>query len=326
MLVRHLTDGQDVDAILLVRERELRTRHDGSAFLRLCSATGRAPCRGACRAAATAAKTPTAAECPRLRGRRARARAGALRGPPALRPADRRRRAARRAPGRRRLVRAARRPAARRRPDGGRPARSSWPRSRTATCASCWTRCSGPESATWAAFRDAPAAKRYHQAYRHGLLEHCARRRPGGLRDLGHLPGHRPRRRGQRRAAARHRQAGRLHGRPARHRDDGRGQAPGRDRARLLPRAPADRGPAGLPGRPRRRRAPHHPQPPRPARARLARGPVHARGDARAHDRQPRRPARLVRPAGEGAGGRQPLVGLRPRAGRRRVLRGRAAA
>jgi 3'-5' exoribonuclease len=30
----------------------------------------------------------------------------------------------------------------------------------------------GPESATWPQFRDAPAAKRYHQAYRHGLLEH----------------------------------------------------------------------------------------------------------------------------------------------------------
>jgi 3'-5' exoribonuclease len=30
----------------------------------------------------------------------------------------------------------------------------------------------GAESATWARFRDAPAAKVYHQAYRHGLLEH----------------------------------------------------------------------------------------------------------------------------------------------------------
>jgi 3'-5' exoribonuclease len=30
----------------------------------------------------------------------------------------------------------------------------------------------GPDTPTWAAFRDAPAAKRYHQAYRHGLLEH----------------------------------------------------------------------------------------------------------------------------------------------------------
>jgi 3'-5' exoribonuclease len=31
----------------------------------------------------------------------------------------------------------------------------------------------GPESETWRRFREAPAAKRYHQAYRHGLLEHC---------------------------------------------------------------------------------------------------------------------------------------------------------
>jgi len=30
----------------------------------------------------------------------------------------------------------------------------------------------GPAAATWEQFRDAPAAKRYHQAYRHGLLEH----------------------------------------------------------------------------------------------------------------------------------------------------------
>ena len=30
----------------------------------------------------------------------------------------------------------------------------------------------GRDTLTWPAFRDAPAAKRYHQAYRHGLLEH----------------------------------------------------------------------------------------------------------------------------------------------------------
>lgn len=30
----------------------------------------------------------------------------------------------------------------------------------------------GEESGTWKRFRDAPAAKTYHQAYRHGLLEH----------------------------------------------------------------------------------------------------------------------------------------------------------
>ena len=31
----------------------------------------------------------------------------------------------------------------------------------------------GAGTATWQAFRAAPAAKHYHQAYRHGLLEHC---------------------------------------------------------------------------------------------------------------------------------------------------------
>jgi len=31
----------------------------------------------------------------------------------------------------------------------------------------------GETTPTWAAYRDAPAAKYYHQAYRHGLLEHC---------------------------------------------------------------------------------------------------------------------------------------------------------
>jgi 3'-5' exoribonuclease len=30
----------------------------------------------------------------------------------------------------------------------------------------------GPLAAAWPLYRDAPAAKRYHQAYRHGLLEH----------------------------------------------------------------------------------------------------------------------------------------------------------
>jgi 3'-5' exoribonuclease len=31
----------------------------------------------------------------------------------------------------------------------------------------------GRDSALWARYRSAPAAKRFHQAYRHGLLEHC---------------------------------------------------------------------------------------------------------------------------------------------------------
>jgi 3'-5' exoribonuclease len=31
----------------------------------------------------------------------------------------------------------------------------------------------GERSPTWSDFREGPAAKHYHQAYRHGLLEHC---------------------------------------------------------------------------------------------------------------------------------------------------------
>ena len=31
----------------------------------------------------------------------------------------------------------------------------------------------GEDSELWGAYRVAPAAKHYHQAYRHGLLEHC---------------------------------------------------------------------------------------------------------------------------------------------------------
>ena len=37
-------------------------------------------------------------------------------------------------------------------------------------------------------YRVAPAAKYYHQAYRHGLLEHSPGGRPGGERDQRHLP------------------------------------------------------------------------------------------------------------------------------------------
>ena len=41
-----------------------------------------------------------------------------------------------------------------------------------ATCAACSARSSGRTRRLWASYRSAPAAKRLHQAYRHGLLEH----------------------------------------------------------------------------------------------------------------------------------------------------------
>ena len=42
--------------------------------------------------------------------------------------------------------------------------------------------CSGRARRRGRAYRDAPAAKHYHQAYRHGLLEHSPVGRPGGVR------------------------------------------------------------------------------------------------------------------------------------------------
>ena len=74
-----------------------------------------------------------------------------------------------------------------------------------------------------------------------------AQRRRGGRRDLDDVPGDRPRRRDHRRAAARHRQARRLHERPAGDRHDGPREAARRDLARLLPDPPRDRGHPGLP-------------------------------------------------------------------------------
>ena len=102
----------------------------------------------------------------------------------------------------------------------------------------------GEGTPTWEAFRAAPAAKYYHQAYRHGLLEHClsvaqsvsaiAATFPGIdrevavcgalLHDIGKLDAY-----ASTGAGDRH---------------DRRRQAAGRDPARLLPHPPPDRGPA----------------------------------------------------------------------------------
>ena len=143
------------------------------------------------------------------------------------------------------------------------------------------------------------------QALPPGLRPRAARAlphgRPGRQRDGLDLPRHRSRRGGHGRAAARHRQARRLHRRTGGHRPDRRRSPAGRDPAGLLPHPPRDRGPAGLPGADRAGAAAHRPQPPRLARARQPRRPVHARGVARAHDRQPGRQARLVRSSREGA-------------------------
>ena len=87
-----------------------------------------------------------------------------------------------------------------------------------------------------------PAAKYYHQAYRHGLLEHSLSVAQGVSAMAATFPGHRPRRGGDRRAAARHRQGRGIRADRRGHRAHRRRQAARRDPARLLPRPPRDRG------------------------------------------------------------------------------------
>jgi 3'-5' exoribonuclease len=164
MFVRELAEGQEIDQVLLVRANDLRTRSDGSEFLRLSlgDRTGRVPAvlfDGARELAAACEP----GSCVRVSGTYERhARHGAqivlhrlepaapheydidelLDGP--LRPVDDM------VADQRDLITQVRRPHLRALLDGT----------------------LGPEAPTWPAFREAPAAKRYHQAYRHGLLEH----------------------------------------------------------------------------------------------------------------------------------------------------------
>ncbi|CAA9519510.1 MAG: hypothetical protein AVDCRST_MAG53-3213, partial [uncultured Solirubrobacteraceae bacterium] len=154
----------------------------------------------------------------------------------------------------------------------------------------------------------------------------CAVRRPGRLGDRADVPEHRPRRRRGGCAAARHRKARGVHARFPSHRGHRHGAPPGPHFSGLLPDPPPDRGHPGLPGEQGRGHPAHRPQPPRLARARIARRTLHPRGDPRALRGQPRRSPRLLRPPREGAAGGRGVVALRPRPRRGRVLRPRAGA
>ena len=154
MLVRELIEGQEIDQVLLVRER--RRQRDGAIQLSLGDRTG----------AVTAVVPPALAE--RLEPGAAVRVAGRCEGSP------------------RRVAVASLRPAA----EGeyeleelldGPPRTATGMeadlRDLIATVQDPHLRALldavfGPGAATWRQFRDAPAAKRYHQAYRHGLLEH----------------------------------------------------------------------------------------------------------------------------------------------------------
>jgi 3'-5' exoribonuclease len=164
MFVRELVDGQDIDRVLLVRERELLTRRDGTEFLRLLlgDRTGTVVAIASEDLAGLAQACPPGA-CVRVSGRYdVHARYGGQLAVSALRAAD---------PGEYDLADLL---------DG--PPRSAEQmeadlRQLVATVqdphlGALLERLLGPDAPTWPAYRDAPAAKRYHQAYRHGLLEH----------------------------------------------------------------------------------------------------------------------------------------------------------
>ena len=234
-----LTDGADVDAVFVIREVERRRRRDGGDYLRLqlgdrtgavtCMVGGARGDRGARprrrrRSGSPAATRSTPASAPR-------STSAACAGPS---PAASTRRAARRAlPGRR--------------PDGSRGAGAAGHDPAARTCERC-------SSGSWERtpsfgqdYRLAPAAKFYHQAYRHGLLEHslgvaqavsAISATFGGIdRDVAVT------------GALLH-DIGKLEAYSARtpeHRADRPRPAARRDRPRLLPDPPRDRGDRGLP-------------------------------------------------------------------------------
>jgi len=160
MFVRDFTDGQELDSVLLVRACEVRTEGDGSAHLRLVlgDRSGVVPavigdvsatCEHGAIVRVQGRYSVDAQHGPRIEVRALRAAlreeidgADLLDGPPR-----------------------------------GPEQMESDLRDLLATIQNPHLRALldavlGPGSATWPRFRDAPAAKRYHQAYRHGLLEH----------------------------------------------------------------------------------------------------------------------------------------------------------
>jgi 3'-5' exoribonuclease len=164
MLMRELTDGQEVDTVLLVRERELRSRRDGGEYLRLTLGDR----SGSIAAVIWDGVAELAALCEcgqpvRVAGRYCvHPRYGpqlALRSLQPVHPEEVDFGALLDGPPR------------------GAPQMEADLRELLATVQNhhlraLLDRVFGVDAETWRQFRDAPAAKRYHQAYRHGLLEH----------------------------------------------------------------------------------------------------------------------------------------------------------
>ena len=158
MFVRELVDGEELEKVLHVRASELRSKRDGSEFLRLSlgdrtgavaaivreSARELAPlCEpGACVAVSGRFNGELVVDSLRRAEPSEYDLADLLDGPP--------RAAAQMEAALRDLIAQVQNPHLR----------------------GLLERVLGPDAPSWPAYRDAPAAKRLHQAYKHGLLEH----------------------------------------------------------------------------------------------------------------------------------------------------------
>jgi 3'-5' exoribonuclease len=165
MLLNELTDGVEVEQAMLVKEAELRRRRDGGDYLRLMlgDRTGAVPCMiweeleevtAVARAGAVVTVSGRYVVHPRF-GPQINLRCLAPAAAGSYVEEDL-------AEGPVRAV------ATMEEEIGELVATVQEPHLRTLL-----ERVLGPCSQLWARYREAPAAKHYHQAYRHGLLEHC---------------------------------------------------------------------------------------------------------------------------------------------------------
>jgi 3'-5' exoribonuclease len=164
MLVRQLVDGQEIDQVLLVRERQVRPTRAGGELLRvlLADRSGAVPAIARTDAAALAASCEPG-RAVRVTGRFGiDPRHGAQIELAALRAAE---------PDEYALDELLDGPP---RTAAGMEAdlRALVATVQDAHLRALLDRLLGPDAPTWPLYRDAPAAKRFHQAYRHGLLEH----------------------------------------------------------------------------------------------------------------------------------------------------------
>jgi 3'-5' exoribonuclease len=164
MFVRELQDGAEVDGVLVVREAELRAKRDGGRYLRLTlgDRTGSVPAN-VWDDVEPAAQVATVGAVVRVSGRmQVSGRYGAelkLRALCAAEPGSFEEAA---------LLDGPPRSAAQMEADLRELLATIQDRDLRRLLAGVF----GEGSATWARYRAAPAAKRFHQAYRHGLLEH----------------------------------------------------------------------------------------------------------------------------------------------------------